>query len=904
MKIFVINLSSATEKRETMKNTLDQYTKEYIFFEAIDGKNVKDTEYTINLDWFNPCGNNHTTCGEIGCALSHYSIWKMMIDENIEQALILEDDIVINNPDFISIIEKIPINMYDLIYVGRKKTTDIKEEQAIDIHSSLVKPTFSYWTCAYVLTLSGAKKLCRVDYLNNITPIDEYMPYMACVGNHINSEAQTRLDKYYGHLKKAAGKFNTYAFEPPLIEPNNQAFYHSSTFHSSFCNQFRDDVLCITVATENNDCVKRYRNSCFKYGFNPIILGLDDKWTGGNMIAGQGGGQKINLLKLYLKDISSNKLVVFTDSYDVICNDNVNVMIETYKSKFKNKIVFGAEIDCWPDKSLIDKYPISNVENKYLNSGNFIGWSDDIKKIIELPINNNDDDQLYYTHRFLESLNEKIDTKIVLDYYNDLFFCLNKAINCYQIHKNMSYVFINSSHIKKRPIFIHGNGPSSIKRELNYISNYTCEGYNNIYGYNTLNSKNQLPKLLIVYDELFSPSQEFISGLINLDYPHDLLEIIYIYEETPNKSISSYFKSIEHIKKTSYYFSVITKIVETKNVDYIFYLNSHAVLTNSKTLQLLVNLDKNVCGPLLKESNCLFSNFWGDVDSNNNYYKRSKNYIDILNQKEKSCWNIAYIWYAVLIKKKLFTFDMFNNNIDKGNGVDMAFCYNLRKQNIFMYVLNTEKFGYYYKDLNNINLNSYKIDKTQWEKKYINNDFRESINIYEEICTNVHKIMMFTPKFCNEIIQKAEQNGNWSIGGESYFDKRIGAKENHPTQDIHLKEIDLEEMWKFIIENYISPFVYKIYKYNSKNINISFVVKYSMMGQKELKPHHDSSAFTVNICLNNDFEGGGCEFIHQKTKVVNKDIGSLIIHPGRLTHYHQGLPITRGTRYILVSFVN
>ena len=77
-----------------------------------------------------------------------------------------------------------------------------------------------------------------------------------------------------------------------------------------------------------------------------------------------------------------------------------------------------------------------------------------------------------------------------------------------------------------------------------------------------------------------------------------------------------------------------------------------------------------------------------------------------------------------------------------------------------------------------------------------------------------------------------------------------------------------------------------------------------MMGQKELKPHHDSSAFTVNICLNNDFEGGGCEFIHQKTKVVNKDIGSLIIHPGRVTHYHQGLPITRGTRYILVSFVN
>ena len=120
MKIFVINLSSATEKRETMKNTLDQYTKEYIFFEAIDGKNVKDTEYTINLDWFNPCGNNHTTCGEIGCALSHYSIWKMMIDENIEQALILEDDVIFHcdfETLFSSKISKVPLN-WKLLYLG------------------------------------------------------------------------------------------------------------------------------------------------------------------------------------------------------------------------------------------------------------------------------------------------------------------------------------------------------------------------------------------------------------------------------------------------------------------------------------------------------------------------------------------------------------------------------------------------------------------------------------------------------------------------------------------------------------------------------------------------------------------------------------------------------------------
>ena len=32
--------------------------------------------------------------------------------------------------------------------------------------------------------------------------------------------------------------------------------------------------------------------------------------------------------------------------------------------------------------------------------------------------------------------------------------------------------------------------------------------------------------------------------------------------------------------------------------------------------------------------------------------------------------------------------------------------------------------------------------------------------------------------------------------------------------------------------------------------------------------------------------------------------GWAIIHPGRLTHYHEGLPITSGKRFIFVSFVN
>lgn len=45
---------------------------------------------------------------------------------------------------------------------------------------------------------------------------------------------------------------------------------------------------------------------------------------------------------------------------------------------------------------------------------------------------------------------------------------------------------------------------------------------------------------------------------------------------------------------------------------------------------------------------------------------------------------------------------------------------------------------------------------------------------------------------------------------------------------------------------------------------MNFVVRYKPTEQPNLRPHHDSSTYTINIALNNvgvDYEGGGCRFI-------------------------------------------
>ena len=45
---------------------------------------------------------------------------------------------------------------------------------------------------------------------------------------------------------------------------------------------------------------------------------------------------------------------------------------------------------------------------------------------------------------------------------------------------------------------------------------------------------------------------------------------------------------------------------------------------------------------------------------------------------------------------------------------------------------------------------------------------------------------------------------------------------------------------------------------------MNFVVRYRPDEQPSLRPHHDSSTYTINIALNHagiDYEGGGCKFL-------------------------------------------
>ena len=894
MKIFIINLKKAIGKRQRMIKILSDMGHDCEIFDAINGSDVDSRQYESSPHWVDPYHHTHITEGEVGCALSHFSIWQKISDSDIERAIILEDDIDIVDEGFVGKCESVKLD-YDLIYLGRKKI-GVSDEERVPNENGLVANAFSYWTCAYMVSKSGARKLaCQPElFIRNIIPIDEYIPYM-CGKQHFDNESSIRIENTFGTMSR---NVVSYAFEPPLIKPTNCAFNDSSTYHSRPYNCMTD-ITCLSIATDKNDCYARYVASCEKYGINPCVMGLGRKWCGGNMAKGPGGGHKINLLREFISTADDDGLFLFTDNYDVIMNDHINILLTKYKKYYNGKIVFAGETACWPDQSLSERYPdvAGGIATKYLNSGLFIGSVRDIKKLIETPIRNDADDQLYYTNKFLEN-----QSKIVIDYDCRLFLCLNGITNDIHIDKSKSCVLYKG----ERPAFIHGNGPESVKIFLNNnVTNY-CIEYNSTYGHRVPSNVLDRRILHVIYETCRVDNRSFVDRLVSQRYPKNMIDILVIYnsDEFSNSFehlvLNSEYNTIVRMRENTDVWSQVVDWIRGSDCDYLYYQETRANITNPDCLTRLVSENRKAIAPLLCEVGSPYANYWGDIDATG-FYKRSNNYFDITERREIGCWNVPYITHTMLLSKE-FVNEHFLSKHDQGyTDVDMLLCSNIRNSFNFMYILNTEVWGSLDVD---INLSTICSDRDAWEKKYLNMESQQNNWNHENLGNNIHKLYMFNEAFCRDIIALAENKQEWSRGGERYYDKRIGNYENHPTQDVQLHQLGVNDMWKKIVDVYISPFVSDEYKYQTKDINLSFVVKYSMNGQKELNPHHDSSTYTVNICLNQDFEGGGCHFIKQNQTVINKDLGSLIIHPGRLTHYHKGQSITDGTRYILVSFIN
>ena len=185
--IIIINLKRRPDKlKKVLQRIYDLKLEESVNIQvlsAVDGKELSD-EWLKNNIRISPLYRDSMrgrgmTYGEIGCALSHMRAWEMVKETpSIKNALIIEDDAVFK-PNFLEVTKRIQPGIeninYDFMYMGRKKMVEEKEPV---VYSDVVQPYFSYWCLAYVLNKSGAKKLLTSNFLQNMIPVDEFVPIL------------------------------------------------------------------------------------------------------------------------------------------------------------------------------------------------------------------------------------------------------------------------------------------------------------------------------------------------------------------------------------------------------------------------------------------------------------------------------------------------------------------------------------------------------------------------------------------------------------------------------------------------------------------------------------------------------------------------------------------------------
>uniref|UniRef100_A0A671XNA9 Procollagen-lysine, 2-oxoglutarate 5-dioxygenase 2 n=1 Tax=Sparus aurata TaxID=8175 RepID=A0A671XNA9_SPAAU len=714
---------------------------------------------------------------------------------------------------------------------------------------------------------------------------------------------------------------------------------------------FSEKLLVLTVATEETDGFHRFMKSASYFNYTVKVLGMGEAWKGGDVGRSIGGGQKVRLLKEAMEALADQEdlVVLSVDSYDLIFAGGPEEILRKFQQA-NHKVLFAAEGLIWPDKRLADKYPSIRSGKRYLNSGGIIGYAPYINRVVsQWNLHDNDDDQLFYTKIYLDPLQRET-LNMTLDHKCQIFQNLNGAVDEVLLKFGTGRVRVRNTVYDSLPVVVHGNG--NTKMYLNYLANYVPNAWTYENGCSLCDDdivdlsqlKVSYPNVLVgVFIEQPTPFlPEFFQRLLTLDYPKDKLNLfIHNNEVYHEKHIQKFWEENRNVFGS---FKVVgpeenLSQGEARNMG-MYYIRWLAVcemllsficsdgITISPFCLLLPY--RKIIGPLVTRHSKLWSNFWGAL-SLDGYYARSEDYVDIVQRKRVGVWNIPYMAHVYLVKGSVLRNELKERNyfVLEKLDPDMAFCRNSREmtshrekdspspesfhmlrppKGVFMYITNRHDFGRLISTAN-YNISHYNNDLWQIFENPVSVHRSLSDRVFVlQPCPDVFWFPVFSEKACDEIVGEMEHYGSWS--GGRHEDKRIsGGYETVPTDDIHMKQIGFDKEWLHFIREFISPVTLKVFSgYYTKGYAVmNFVVKYTPERQAYLRPHHDSSTFTINIALNNkdrDFEGGGCRFHRYNCSISSPRKGWSFMHPGRLTHLHEGLPTTNGTRYIAVSFID
>ena len=164
MRVFLVNLRKNPERLERSSLRLKALGVEFERVEAVYGKDLaKDEKHAAvnRFRWWCAQGRKIRD-GEIGCALSHFKIYRQMQEEGIECACILEDDNIYSD-EFGTVLDQVG----KLIDSSRPQVvllSNYTDPVTVSNEVRIASTRNDYTTASYIITRLAAKALLKANF--------------------------------------------------------------------------------------------------------------------------------------------------------------------------------------------------------------------------------------------------------------------------------------------------------------------------------------------------------------------------------------------------------------------------------------------------------------------------------------------------------------------------------------------------------------------------------------------------------------------------------------------------------------------------------------------------------------------------------------------------------------------
>ena len=133
----------------------------------------------------------------------------------------------------------------------------------------------------------------------------------------------------------------------------------------------------VTVATHSQSYFPFLIESCKRYGADLVVLGFNQPWRGFN--------QKNILMKEYLDALPPDEVVCFIDAYDVILLrplEDLEALFVNFNKNIGARIIVGCDMTIHGNATLFGRFYFGACNNKYVNSGTYIGYAADLREMM------------------------------------------------------------------------------------------------------------------------------------------------------------------------------------------------------------------------------------------------------------------------------------------------------------------------------------------------------------------------------------------------------------------------------------------------------------------------------------------------------------------------------------------